>query len=587
MFQDIFKNLNKQQKEAVQYTKGPSVIIAGAGSGKTRVLVAKVIHLVKNLLVSPEKIIMITFTNKAADEMKKRIKMRLGFAGTFHSLCAQILRKHGDAIGIDHNYVIYDEDDQMSLIKTIVKEMDIERFTPYYFLNRISAAKNQLISSDRYLKVFSDYNAADVAKVYQAYEKKLAKNKAVDFDDLIMLTVRLFIKHPSLLTNYQNKYHYILVDEFQDTNYAQYVLTGLLAKKYKHITAVGDFSQSIYSWRGADIRNLEKFQEDFSGTQVFNLEENYRSTQNILDFAHDVISKNQTHPILHLFTQNARGDEVAIYEADNEEYEAIYIADIIKTQSANKGYDSFAVLYRTNAQSRIIEEAFLHYGIPYVLIGGTRFYERKEIRDTLSYLRLLLNPVDEVAKDRVKKIGKKKWDSFEKAYSNLKSDIEQRTTSELMEEIFQSTGYLQIYDPDDEEDYSRLENIKELKSVAIAHPKLIEFLEQVALVESEYAEDEKKKNKNGVRLMTLHQAKGLEFPYVFIVGLEEGILPHSRSIETIHELEEERRLFYVGITRAKNKLYITYARRRFIFGRRGNARKSRFIDENWDENQEF
>jgi DNA helicase-2/ATP-dependent DNA helicase PcrA len=399
-----------------------------------------------------------------------------------------------------------------------------------------------------------------------------------------MKAIDLFIKHPHILERYQKKYTHVLVDEFQDTNYAQYTLTRLLSKRSKNITVVGDLSQSIYSWRGADIKNLEKFERDFSDTQVFNLEENYRSTQKILDFAYKVISKNQTHPILHLFTSNTQGEDIDFYEADNEEYEALYIAGKIKELSRHEDYSGLSVLYRTNAQSRIIEEAFLHYGIPYVLIGGAQFYERKEIKDVLSYLRLLINPEDEIAKERILKIGKKKWDSFKEIHPSLTKQAEKKTTSELMEELFQSTSYLQMYNPDDEEDYERLENIRELKSVAVTYPKLVEFLEQVALVESEYFEGERKKgNKDGVRLMTLHQAKGLEFSHVFIIGLEEGILPHSRSIDNIYELEEERRLFYVGITRAKKKLYITYARRRFIFGRRGDSAKSRFIDENWEE----
>ncbi len=585
MLDNIFNSLNSQQRKAVEYSSGPSIIIAGAGSGKTRVLVSKVLHLIHNCHINPYSIVMITFTNKAAGEMKERIKTSVGFVGTFHSFCVRILRKNGDSIGIDCKFSIYDEDDQLNLVKKIVKDLEIERQTPYYFLNRISGAKNQLIHSDQFLRLFSDHNASLVATVYKEYEKRLKKNNAVDFDDLIMKAIDLFIKNPQVLERYQKKYTHILIDEFQDTNYAQYTLTRLLSEDSKNITVVGDFSQSIYSWRGADIKNLEKFQEDFADTKVFNLEENYRSTQKILDFAYEVISKNQTHPILHLFTDNKGGEDIEFFEAENEEYEALYIADKIKELSRCEQYSSLAVLYRTNAQSRIIEEAFLHYGIPYVLVGGTRFYERKEIKDVLSYLRLLIHPADEIAKDRIVKVGKKKWELFKSLYESVKDLVEEKTTSELMDEIFNATGYLQLYNPDDEEDYGRLENIKELKSVAITYPKLVEFLEQVSLVESEYFEGEHKKgNKDGVRLMTLHQAKGLEFSHVFIVGLEEGLLPHSRSIDNIYELEEERRLFYVGITRAKKKLYITYARRRFIFGRRGDSVKSRFIDENWEEN---
>ncbi len=576
----LFNSLNSQQKEAVQYTKGPSVIMAGAGSGKTRVLVYKVLNLIENEKADPGQIVMITFTNKAANEMKERVRLKLGYIGTFHSWCAQILRREGPHIGIDHDFVIYDDDDQQSLMKSLLKKIDAGKLTPGYLLNRISAAKNQLISPERYMELFSDYHVAEVAKIYAAYQKALAKNKAVDFDDLIMKAVELFIKHPLLLVKYQDRYRYLLVDEFQDTNYAQYTLTRLLGEKYRQVTAVGDFSQSIYSWRGADIRNLEKFKEDFPETQIFHLEENYRSTQNILDFAFKVISKNQMHPILDLFTKNTKGEEITVYEAENEEYEAIYVASRIKELVKHEDYSQVAVLYRTNAQSRVIEEAFLHYGIPYILVGGTRFYERKEIRDALSYMRLMVNPEDEVAVERIKKIGKRKWEQFVEYYKKEGKTAREKNTNQLMEEIFQVTGYLKLYNPEIEEDYARLENIKELKSVAVTFPKLNDFLEQVALVEAEYSEGEKKaRGKDGVRLMTLHQAKGLEFADVFIVGVEEGILPHARSMDDIFQLEEERRLFYVGITRAKKKLYVTFARRRFIFGRRGEAMRSRFIGE--------
>lgn len=576
MNKDLFNHLNGEQKEAVLHTDGPSIILAGAGSGKTRVLVYKVLHLIENHLVSPLNILMITFTNKAASEMKTRMGLkRLGYIGTFHSFCAMVLRRDGETIGVDPKFVIYDEADQLNLLKGIIKKIDSNKFTPAYFLNRISAAKNQLISAQRYLELFADYNAALVAQVYETYQKNLAKNHALDFDDLLMKVVELFSKDKDTLSKYQSRYQYVLVDEFQDTNYAQYLLTKLLGEKLHNVTVVGDFSQSIYSWRGADIRNLEKFQQDFPQTKIFNLVENYRSTQNILDFAYSVISQNQTHPVLELFTKNARGEEVVIFEAENEEYEAHYIVSQI--ENLKLPYSSYAVLYRTNAQSRVIEEVSLHYSLPYVLVGGTRFYERKEIKDVLSYLRLIVNAADEVAKERIAKLGKRKWTKFSEFYKRNKN-LDRLTTSELMERVFSETGYLEQYKIDDEEDYSRLENIKELKSVAINFPDINQFLEQVALVESEYFEGEKKNaSKNGVRLMTLHQAKGLEFPVVFIVGVEEGILPHARSIDDRFALEEERRLFYVGITRAQKKLFITYAGRRFIFGRRGEAVKSRFI----------
>jgi len=587
MVKDFINDLNPQQRQAVDLVKGPSVILAGAGSGKTRVLIYKVLNLIENHQVDPYSILMITFTNKAAEEMKKRIVCRLGFVGTFHAFCARLLRLEGEAIGLNKNFLIYDENDQLDLLKEILKKRKIEKFTPTYFLNRISAAKNQLIDYQGYLELFSDYNASLVAEIYEQYQKKLEKNKGVDFDDLLFLTVKLFIKNEEILIKYQDRYRYLLVDEFQDTNYAQYTIVRLLGEKYKNITVVGDFSQSIYSWRGADIKNLEKFQEDFPKTKIFYLEENYRSTQKILDFAYQVIAKNQTHPILKLYTKNHQGETVVFQELENEEEEAIFIAQEILRLSREMARPSFAVLYRTNAQSRVIEEAFLHFGLPYILIGGTRFYERKEIKDVLAYLRLLVNPEDSVSLERVKKIGKLRFNKFKEFYQEIKKEIDKKTTNQLIEEIFEKTNYLQLYDINDETDYFRLENIKELKSVAINYPKLNDFLEQIALVESEYFVGEKKRQEKSkqevyVKLMTLHQAKGLEFPYVFIVGVEEGILPHSRAIDDLFQLEEERRLFYVGITRAQRKLYITYVRRRFIFGHRAEAIKSRFLLEGED-----
>ncbi|KKQ23583.1 MAG: ATP-dependent DNA helicase PcrA [Candidatus Roizmanbacteria bacterium GW2011_GWC2_37_13] len=579
---DILTQLNSQQKEAVLYHRGSSIILAGAGSGKTRVLISKVVNLIKNYQVDPKSILMITFTNKAAGEMKARIGVSysLGYVGTFHSFCARVLRIDGQFAGLKKNFLIYDEEDQIGVVKSVLKKINLgKKYTPSYLLNRISSAKNQLISPEKYLEVFSDYASSDTNMVYQAYQKELKENNALDFDDLINVTIKLFQKNKQVLEKYQDKYRYILVDEFQDTNFVQYLLTKLLGQKYKNVTVVGDFSQSIYSWRGAEIKNLEKFEKDFPNTAVFYLEKNYRSTQSILNFAYSVISKNETHPILSLFTDKKGGEEVVFYEASNEEDEGIYLANLINDLKPGHRLDEMAVLYRTNAQSRAIEEVFLHYGIPYVLIGGTRFYERKEVKDVLSYLRLLVNPVDKLSKERILKLGKTRFEKFKKYYEENKDSVEDKNTEKSIEEVFQATDYLKQYNPDDEEDYSRLENIKELKSVAVAFPSLPQFLEQIALVESEYFEGEKgAKNKNGIRLMTLHQAKGLEFPVVFIVGVEEGILPHSRSFDDIYSLEEERRLFYVGITRAKERLFITYTRQRFIFGSRNYSMKSRFLE---------
>ncbi len=584
----VFKSLNKEQKAAVECVKGPSVILAGAGSGKTRVLVQKVLNLVLNNKVDPSEIAMITFTNKAANEMKERIFKHLstdkksgtlGYIGTFHSFCCRILRRESHFLGYDHDFAIYDSDDQSSLMKMVVKKLELKKSTPSYYIHRISAAKNQLITPEKYLGFISDYAAAATAEVYTEYQKELLKNKAMDFDDLIFNTVRLFMKYQEVLKKYHQQYKYLLVDEFQDTNYAQYVLTRILARKYRNVTVVGDFSQSIYAWRGADIRNLETFQQDFPQAKVYYLDQNYRSTQNILDFAYEVISINETHPILKLRTTIKAGEEITYYEAENEEAEARYVAEQIELLREQYSYNNFAVLYRTNAQSRALEEAFLHYSIPYALYGGVRFYERKEIKDILSYLRLFINPDDEVALERIKKLGKKYWREFQAAYPELAAERKDLSTTEIIDKIFQVTGYLSMYDQEDEEDYSRLENIKELKSVAGNFPDLVAFLEQIALVESEYFEGERRRgrNKDGVKLMTLHQAKGLEFPIVFITGLEEGVLPHVRSLDDRFQMEEERRLFYVGITRAMKRLFITNARRRFVYGRRGDGMKSRFI----------
>src|SRR3989339_1688068 len=586
---DILKHLNAKQRESVVNYGGPTVILAGAGSGKPRVLVSKVIYLIKEKSISPASIVMMTFTNKAAAEMKERISrqlggmVKIGYVGTYHSFCVRVLRIFWKSAGLDRNFIIYDDDDQKSLIKQIIQEKKLEKKTPGYFLYYISLAKNQMIRPEKFLENFKFHQSALVADVYYQYQKRLEKNRGVDFDDLLIKTVYLLQKKDDVLDYYHNKYKYFLVDEFQDTNYVQYLLTKLLAERSKNITVVGDFSQSIYSWRGADITNLKKFESDFKGTKTFYLEENYRSTQNILDFAYSVISKNSTHPILHLFTDNKKGEDVVFYQADNEQAEAVYAAEeIVKINNSTSLSDppTFAILYRTNAQSRVLEEVFLHYGIPYILVGGTRFYERKEIKDILAYLKLLINPNESVSLERIKKLGKRRFEKFKVFYEEMKDKLETVSTDEIMEKLFQNVDYLKLYDAEDEEDFGRLENIKELKSVALSFPKLMDFLEQVALVESEYSQHEKEtKDNRRLVLMTLHQAKGLEFDHVFIVGVEEGLLPHSRSVDDQFQLEEERRLFYVGITRAKKSLYITNTKKRFIFGTQGYSTPSRFISD--------
>ena len=601
MSKDILQDLNPEQQEAVRHTSGPSIILAGAGSGKTRVLIHKVAYLLAEKICHPEEILMITFTNKAAGEMKERMKkmsvagkgasVKLGYIGTFHSFCARILRFSGHHIGIANDFAIYTQDDQESLIKQIIKGMDVGKLTPGFFLAKISDAKNQLIAPDRFLDVFSFYKAAQVAQVYFEYQKQLAHYQAVDFDDLLMRTVELFRSHPEVLQTYQDEYRFVLIDEFQDTNMAQYALARMLAQAHRNITVVGDFSQAIYSWRGADIRNLERFSEDFPNTQIFYLERNYRSTQSILSYAYEKIIQNQTHPILKLHTDGEQGADVVEKETENEEGEALYVGSMI-TDLAQPyltdpmdpdPYSHFAVLYRTNAQSRAIEEVFLRYGIPYILVGGTRFYDRKEVRDVLSYLRLLVEPEDPVAKERIQKLGKRRWDRFMMAYPDLLNFVHTANPETLLELVLAKTSYLDIYNADDPEDASRIENIRELKSVASGRATLTEFFEHVALVESERFMGERKNKGKGVRLMSLHASKGLEFDTVFLIGLEEGLLPHSRSLEDPPALEEERRLFYVGITRARARLYITWAKRRGMYGRRQYATRSRFIssiDEN-------
>lgn len=596
------EDLNPQQMEAVEYNGGPSIILAGAGSGKTRVLIQKVIHLVVNLQVPPQEILMITFTNKAAGEMKERIGKKLGFratkrngahdglgfVGTFHSFCAKILRAHGEHIGLRKDYVIYSDKDQQDLLKQILKKVNAGRMTASYFSNKISEAKNQLIASEDYLKTFSFYKSAQVAEVYHAYQAQLTQYHAVDFDDLIMLAVRLLRTESSILTEYLARYTHVMIDEFQDTNIAQYALAKLLSPADRDITVVGDFSQAIYSWRGADIRNLERFSEDYPTAKVFYLEQNYRSSQQILDYAYSKIIENQTHPILKLFTHAEPGNEVTEFEAENEEHEALFIGKSIAenlegSRSENAldhedPYSAFAVLYRTNAQSRILEEVFLKYGIPYTLIGGTRFYDRKEIRDVIAYLRLIIEPNDPVAVERIFKLGKRRFQSFVTALPDLQEHAVHTPPETILELTLAKTNYLEMFNREDPEDYARIENIRELKNVAATQGSLAEFFEQIALIENEYSVGERSKNKGkGVRLMSLHASKGLEFNTVFITGLEDGLLPHVRSLEDSYAIEEERRLFYVGITRARKKLYVTWAKRRGIYGRSSYGTKSRFI----------
>ncbi|MBI2443112.1 MAG: UvrD-helicase domain-containing protein [Candidatus Levybacteria bacterium] len=606
----LLKDLNKDQQQAVLHTDGPAIILAGAGSGKTRVLTYKVIYLILERKVPAENILLVTFTNKAAKEMKERIERFFSsklhssttstrpLATTFHSLCAKILRIDGKPIGLSQKFLIYDDNDQMDCIKEAMGRLNIsvKDIKPYSVLATISQAKNELLTPLEYLSIARGYFQETVAKIYSMYQQILKENDAVDFDDLINKTIKLLEENPSVLKKYQEKFQYILVDEYQDTNKAQYRLTRLLSGKWKNVCVVGDFSQSIYSWRGADYRNLMRFQQDFASTKTFTLSQNYRSTQKILDAASTVIANNTSHPVLKLWTENPIGEQIEIFEANNEQEEADFIINTIsnvKYQMSNVQLKDVAVLYRTNAQSRVIEEAFLHHSIPYVLVGGTRFYERKEIKDVLSYLRNIANPKDMVSYRRIEKLGKgrlQKFLDFQKSLypSPLRGEgggegeqsEELPATIDIMDRVVKATDYLSLYDEKDEEDRMRLENIKELRSVALEFPNLTDFLENVSLVEQEYTANlGDAEKKNAITLMTLHGAKGLEFPIVFMIGMEEGLFPHSRALMDKHELEEERRLCYVGITRAEYRLFFTYARRRLYFGQRTSNTVSRFIQE--------
>lgn len=567
-------SLNEEQRQAVQGTEGPALILAGAGSGKTRVLTYRAAYLVKERGVDPERILLLTFTNQAGKEMRSRIEQLVDggtvpWAGTFHSWCAQVLRREGRLIGIAPDYVIYDEADQQMAMKQAIEKLKlaVRDYKPRLVLGVISTAKNELIGPLEYPQYIKGAWYETVAQLYREYQRALTEAHALDFDDLLMETVRLWQKQPQVLAGCQNKYQYVLVDEYQDTNQAQYVLTKMLAGKWRNLCCVGDFSQSVYRWRGADFRNLQRLKEDFNDLTIFRLEHNYRSTQPILDAAHAIVSRNTGHPILKLWTEKNEGELIGVFEADDEQAEAEFIVSTINNAKLN----DYAVLYRTNAQSRAVEEGLIKWGIPYRLIGGTRFYERAEVKDCLAYLRLIANPKDKVAEERIEKLGKRRWEKFKSA------EFSSQTTLELLDEVLRVTGYLDLYDEADEEEAMRLENIKELRSVAEEWPKLTEFLETVALVE--HRRDMASGEENKVTLMTLHAAKGLEFPVVFIVGMEEGLFPHSRSLMDKEELEEERRLAYVGVTRAKDRLYLTYARRRLYFGQRGEMTQSRFIGE--------
>ncbi|MEX0617287.1 MAG: UvrD-helicase domain-containing protein [Candidatus Woykebacteria bacterium] len=600
---DILNSLNPAQRQAVEYTGSPTLVLSGPGSGKTRVITHRIAYLIDGLGVAPGDILAVTFTNKAAKEMKTRIRGLVKttplWMGTFHSICAKILRESGGHIGVSPNFTIFDDDDSLRLVKDIMKELDIntKNFSPGSINGSIESTKNELIGPAEYQGFARGYFQEIVSRVYNEYQKALHKNQALDFGDLIFQVVLLFQNYPEVLEKYQQRWKYILVDEYQDTNKAQYTFTKILAQKERNLFIVGDAAQAIYGWRGADFRNILNFSTDFPEGKIFNLEQNYRSTKKILAAATSVISKNRSHPVLNLWTDNQEGIPLVLYESRDELEEASFVIRTIeKLIHTNQNFNlkSFAILYRTNAQSRVLEEALLRSAIPYVLVGGTRFYERREIKDLVSYLRLLSNPKDEISFKRIvnvpprgigpaalKDSSNPKVESFNNLLENFREKSASLPTIDTIDLIQSGIGYLDHLDDGTLEGAARVENVKELKSVAAEFPNLQDFLENVALVEKEYLPKGSRKieneQKGAVTLMTLHSAKGLEFPIVFIVGMEEGLFPHSRSLTDTHELEEERRLCYVGITRAKDQLYLTYTQNRLYFGTRTEGAPSRFI----------
>lgn len=581
----LLLGLNDQQLQAVSYTNGPLLVLAGAGSGKTKVLTHRIAYFVQQNLIKPENALLLTFTNKAATEMKERIQNLIQggspVSGTFHSFSAKLLRIDGFNIGIPQNFIIYDAQDQKDSIKQIMENFNIstDQYNPASILNGISEAKNQMLSPEDYKNVVRGDWQEVTSKVYSEYERMLKEIGALDFDDLLIKTLKLLKEIPSVLSKWQSQLTHVFVDEWQDTNKIQYALTKLLVGKSENITAVGDASQSIYSWRGADYRNINYLVRDYPKIKIINLEQNYRSTQNILDAANVVISKNSNHPILKLWTEKSKGEKLKLYSARNGFDEADFVVGQIKK---TKNYSDIAVLYRTNAQSRSLEESFIHAGIPYTLVGGVKFYDRKEIKDVISFIRYLVNPKDIVSKKRIEKIGIRRFEKLE-TYRQEAPDITKSTTIDILDTVVLKTDYLTLFQKQTEENLARLENIKELRSVATEFPNINDFLENVALVEAQQDSDKhvakQKMIKDAVTLMTLHSAKGLEFPTVFIVGMEEGLFPHSRSLMDSSQLEEERRLAYVGITRAKENLYLSYAGSRLYFGEKLSNPPSRFITD--------
>lgn len=602
---DIFYDLNPQQIKAVKHFEGPALVVSGPGSGKTRVLTHRIAFLIKEKNIPEINILCVTFTNKAANEIKSRVKnildgdITLSWSGTFHSICSKILRKDGFKIGIPISFVIYDSDDQESLIRQIIKDFGIDKkkFSAGAVLSTISSAKSELVSPTSYADYAQGYFQRTVAKIYPEYQKRLKQNNALDFDDLLMETVHLFKEAPEVLQKYQSLFQFILVDEYQDTNKAQYVITKLLSENHKNIFVVGDMAQAIYSFRGADFRNILNFQKDYPNATVYNLEQNYRSTQIILDAAKNIIKNNSTNIPLDLWTDQSGGEKIVVYSGGSDFDEASFVVKKILDEIARgRDYKDIAVLYRTNAQSRNMEEHLIRNNVPYKIVGGLRFYSRKEIKDIVAFLRVIHNPKDSVSWARiinvpprglgdksVEKLKEAKWDLDlveNMSHLPIKKWIEEKenlSTLEMMEKVLGATRYIEFLNDGSDENNQRIENIKELKSVASQFVDLGDFLENVALIES--SDKPRSDSYNAVTLMTVHASKGLEFGVVFIIGMEEGLFPHTQSMSEIYELEEERRLCYVAVTRAKERVFITNARSRLYFGSMQSNLPSRFIGE--------
>lgn len=635
MKNDLLKNMNDKQAQAVQKTDGPLLIMAGAGSGKTRVLTHRIAYLIEEKYVNPWNILAITFTNKAAKEMKERVSQLIGkqdvWISTFHAMCVRILRRDADKIGYNKNFTIIDPSEQKTLINRILKELDLDpkKWNARSIIGTISNVKNELLTASDYENRASNMYQEIVAKCYNKYQKYLRLNELMDFDDLIMNTIRLFDESEETLIYYQSKFQYIHVDEYQDTNHAQFTLVRQLAKRFQNICVVGDADQSIYGWRGADMSNILEFEKDYPKAEVILLEENYRSTKNILAAANNVIENNKNRRPKKLWTQNQTGEKIIYYRAENERAEAEFIVSQIKAiEETGKGLNQFAVLYRTNAQSRIIEEIFLKSNIPYTMVGGQKFYDRKEIKDVIAYLNILANPSDSISFERVinspkRGVGNasltkmreyadiynqsmlevaenaimaglkgkvaKEIEFFAQMIYSISQDLEKMTITEIVERILDESGYLSSLELQNNlEGQNRIENIQEFLTVTKnfdqtdeneyenGQAKLSQFLIDLALVSDL---DNVNDNSQSVTLMTLHAAKGLEFPVVFLIGLEEGIFPLSRSNEEEDELEEERRLAYVGITRAEEVLYLSNASSRTLYGKTNYNPSSRFLEE--------